>query len=414
MKCGHPYTRLLYVTPEQCALTRFRKLLTTIHTQGQLTRVAIDEAHCISEWGHDFRPAYKELRWLKECLVLPSVPIIALTATATLRVKDDILTCLRLGDKTKVFTTTTARPNLHYEVRYFSESSPHHSSGDDIFPNLVSWLTSISDRRATYIAHLESTASTIPPAALFPITGIIYVPFRNSTETLSARLLSQSITASAYHAGLSPTARTDIQNKFLHPATPTATQARTLAGSFNIIVATTAFGMGIDCPVVRFVVHYNLPRGLEAFVQESGRAGRDGKAASCVLMYTREDRDRVNYRVGMDVQREMKKAGGGARMAHQPPSNIQASAQSKMHSLECMIAFCEATGRCRHELIAEYFAGESGGDEKPKCNYACDHCKEGAEKLKRRMAKGLANEEAAFEFSQREREDQGWEGYEDI
>src|SRR5271163_1439214 len=153
LKCGHPETRLLYVTPELCAMDHFRKLLNTIHSQGQLIRVAIDEAHCISEWGHDFRPAYKELSWLKTTLILPSVPIIALTATATPRVRNDIITCLRLAPpipysqipesssitvqpRTLFFSTTTARPNIHYEIRDFSEPSTRPPSGDDLFHHL--------------------------------------------------------------------------------------------------------------------------------------------------------------------------------------------------------------------------------------------------------------------------------------
>ncbi len=176
--------------------------------------------------------------------------------------------------------------------------------------------------------------------------------------------------------------------------------------------------MGIDAPSVRFVVHYGVPRGLEAFVQESGRAGRDGKAASCVVFYTREERDRVLYRVSLDVSRELNKrsyrnnnssegGGGGGK----------AQAEARMQSLQKAIEYCECTSRCRHELISEYFA--AGGTEparlgeETKCDFACDYCKEGGAKLRKRMEKGLADEEAAFEFSQRERSN-GWEGYEDI
>jgi RecQ family ATP-dependent DNA helicase len=412
LKCGHPYTRLIYVTPELCATPNFRRLLTTIHHQGQLTRIAIDEAHCISEWGHDFRPAYKELRWFKQTLILPSVPVIALTATATPRVREDIVNSLGLdarsssqGGTTKIFSTTTARPNLHYEVRYFSESSPQHLSGDDLFPNLTNWLTEISSRRSARLAYLEKTSpTTITESDLLPISGIIYVPFRTTTESLSARLTSNNITAFAYHAGLDPTFRQKVQETFIHPPTPTLQSAQTLPGSFNIIVATTAFGMGIDAPSIRFVIHYGLPRGFEAFVQESGRAGRDDRAASCVVFYTREERDRVLYRVTLDANRELNKKNRGSK----------AQAEAKMHSLQKTIEYCESTSRCRHKLISEYFAGE-GEVAETQCEYACDYCKEGGQKLRKRMERGLADEEAAFEFSQRERGDaNGWEGYEDI
>jgi RecQ family ATP-dependent DNA helicase len=414
LKCGHPETRLLYVTPELCAMDHFRKLLNTIHTQGQLIRIAIDEAHCISEWGHDFRPAYKELSWLKKTLILPSVPIIALTATATPRVRNDIVKCLGLnplisptqtagtpGKATKFFSTTTARPNIHYEVRYFSESSPKDDSGDDLFANLVSWLTSISTRRVNLLVSLSASQSQPPtPSDLTPICGIIYVPLRATAENLASRLSSSSITASAYHAGLEPATRAWIQTTFLHPPIPSVEDACTLAGSFNIIVATTAFGMGIDAPGVRFVVHYGMPRGLESFVQESGRAGRDGKAASSVVLYTREERDRVRFRVAQDVTKELnKKAGGGGSPAQR--AMAQAQARSKGESLEKAIDYCEETSKCRHEIISAYF----GDGEMPVCDFACDFCKEGAVGLKKRKERGLATDEAAMEFTQREPRD---------
>ena len=408
MKCGHPCTRLLYVTPELCLTASFRKLLNTIHLQGQLVRIAIDEAHCISEWGHDFRPAYKELSWFKKTLILPSVPIIALTATATPRVRGDVLNCLGLeplvsptqsiesqGRGTKLFSTTTARPNIHYEVRYFNESSPRDPSGDDLFPNLLSWLTSISLRRQNMLDYL-STSSKLPGLQdRARIAGIIYVPLRATADSLASRLTSFSVTATAFHAGLDALVRIQIQESFLHPPIPSDTEARTLAGSFNIIVATTAFGMGIDVPGVRFVVHYGLPRGLESFVQESGRAGRDGKAASSLVLYTREERDRVRSRVSQDVAKELAKKGnanGG------PTGTARAQARSKTESLEKAIEYCEATSKCRHEIISTYF----GDGETPACDFACDFCKEGAVALRRRMEKGLATNEDALEFTQQE------------
>jgi RecQ family ATP-dependent DNA helicase len=411
LKCGHPETRLLYVTPELCAMDHFRKLLNTIHTQGQLIRVAVDEAHCVSEWGHDFRPAYKELSWLKRTLILPSVPIIALTATATPRVRNDIVKCLGLnplisptqdvgtpGKTTRFFSTTTARPNIHYEVRYFSESSPKDDSGDDLFANLVVWLTSISTRRAHLLASMYSSQLQSPnPSDLAPIGGIIYVPLRAVAENVASRLSSSCVTAAAYHAGLEPNTRAWVQTTFLHPPVPSLEGACTLAGSFNIIVATTAFGMGIDAPGVRFVVHYGMPRGLEAFVQESGRAGRDGKAASSIVLYTREERDRVRFRVAQDMAKELNKKAGG-RCSPAERAMAEAQARSKVESLEKAIEYCEETSHCRHEIISSYF----GDGEMPVCDFACDFCKEGAVALEKRKERGLATDEAAMEFTQRE------------
>lgn len=476
LKCGHPYTRLLYVTPELCATAALRKLLLTIHRQGQLTRIAVDEAHCVSEWGHDFRPAYKELGWFKATLNLPSVPIIALTATATRRVRDDIIACLGLNPlvpatqhprapsgspanrRTLFFSTTTARPNIHYEVQYFSESSPRHASGDDMLAHLIAWLRSISSRRTTLLRSLSTPSADDPhpqlrPEDLAPITGIIYTPMRATADRLSQRLTAAHITATSYHAGLEPHVRLGIQTTFTCPAVPSLADAlgsQALRHSFNIICATTAFGMGIDAPHVRFVVHYGLPRGLESFVQESGRAGRDGKAAASVVLYTREERDRVVFRVNQDVEREMakrRKAAGGAGAAgaghlvtgtrdHHPgfvrggavgdvaaaaaahglpDSSAHAQAQSKLDSLTKAIEYCESTRACRHALISEYFGDEEGdknpfathaegggvdGRRGPECDFACDFCKEGPDALRKRKDKGLATDEAAMLYTQ--------------
>lgn len=171
--------------------------------------------------------------------------------------------------------------------------------------------------------------------------------------------------------------------------------------------------MGIDAPSVRFVLHYGLPRGFEAFVQESGRAGRDGRAASCIVFYTREERDRVLYRVSLDGGGAGKRSGGGSK---------EVQKEARLHSLHQVVQYCENTTRCRHGLIAEYFAAAEAElqAEETNCDFACDYCKEGAVQLRKRMERGLADEEAAFEFSQRERDCQGggngngWEGYEDI
>ncbi|ETN40475.1 uncharacterized protein HMPREF1541_04752 [Cyphellophora europaea CBS 101466] len=374
--CGHPETRLLYVTPELCSFDRFRKILLQVHRQGQLTRIAIDEAHCISEWGHDFRPAYKELVWLKKNLVLPSVPIMAVTATATKQVRDDIFTFLGMKDAT-VFTTSSARPNIHYDVQYFSESNPQNSEGD-LYPFLLDWLTRMHQRRV--VGSLNA-----PNAYSKATNGIIYCPTRASADELANRLASNGIRASAYHAGLEPATRLKVQADFLASPTIPSDQVESLVASFNLICATTAFGMGIDMPNVRFVVHYGLPRGMESYIQESGRGGRDNKGAASVILYTREDKDRCLWRLGQDIAKEKNPK----------------TAEAKKHSLQKMIEFCEATDRCRHELVADYFDG--GCEEgKAMCDYACDHCKEGKTELQKRKERGLATEQDAMEYTQRQ------------
>lgn len=445
LQCGHPHIRLLYVTPELCMTERFRKVLRRLHQQGQLIRVAIDEAHCISEWGHDFRPAYKELKWLKANLQVPAVPIMALTATATPKVREDIYKYLNFKhDKTLFFSTTTARPNIHYEIQYFSESNPHDSSGDDLFAYLHAWLTSIHRRRVLMLKHYLQDPTSASDLADMPsaVSGIIYVNTRNSTESIANKLQSAGISAQAYHAGLEPSPRLKLQNTFIRMsgitmgqmnATATSDEQQgsidltDISKSFNIIVATNAFGMGIDIPTIRFVVHYGLPRNLESFIQESGRAGRDNKASQSLVLYTREERDRTIYRVKMDIQKEMSKQQSksmntlqypiaNARLNSQfdpsPGTQPAVQADQKMKSLQKVIEYCENTNVCRHKLITDYFgqpslvsgaaSSRSIAETGVQCEYACDVCKESANCVKKRRDKGLASNEEASQYTQRQ------------
>ncbi|OAP56609.1 hypothetical protein AYL99_08721 [Fonsecaea erecta] len=383
--CGHPTTKLLYVTPELCAQDRFRKLIIKIHRQGQLVRIAVDEAHCISEWGHDFRPCYKELVWLKTNLTCPTVPMIAVTATATKQVRNDIFRYLGFDiDKTKCFSTSTARPNIHYEIQYFSESNPVDEDGD-MFPYLLSKLNFMYQRRLMQLRHRKEQ---LPTAVVPPITGIIYVPLRATADFLAAKLTAAEIRASAYHAGLDTQTRERVQRTFIRYATSDphllgVDDNQSMTSSFNIICATTAFGMGIDVPTIRFVIHYGLPRGMESFTQESGRAGRDNKAASSIIMYTREDKERCEYRAKCEAAKD----------------KSQAKSESRFESLRSIVEFCENTDCCRHTLVSQYFGDKSGSAE---CHFACDVCKEGPARLKKRKERGLATEAEAMEFTQRE------------
>ncbi|RMZ91958.1 hypothetical protein DV736_g790, partial [Chaetothyriales sp. CBS 134916] len=379
--CGHPQTRLLYVTPELCTFDRFRKIVTTIHRQGQLIRVAIDEAHCISEWGHDFRTAYKELGWFKKTLNFPSLPVMAVTATATKQVREDIYNFLGLRS-VLCFNASSARPNIHYEIQYFSEVAPQNPEGD-LLPYLIHYLTAIHSRRV--LAQINT-----------PIHGIIYCPTRAKADVLSSHLKESSICATSYHAGLDPLRRAKVQADFLASPTIPAHEMDKISSSFNLICATTAFGMGIDMPTIRFVVHFGLPRGFESFIQESGRAGRDNKAASSIILYTREEMQRATFLLSRDLARE----------------KSQSVTQAKQRSLTKIIEFCENTSRCRHQLVEDYFGQEkvaAGEEGKTLCDYACDVCKEGKVALDRRKEKALAAEEEAWEFTQRE----GPAGYDD-
>jgi bloom syndrome protein len=362
LQCGHPLTRLLYVTPEYCELDYFRKILRIIHSQKELARIAIDEAHCISEWGHDFRPSFKSLSFFKK--EFPDVPMICLTATATARVRDDIIKTLELdASKLKMFRMTTSRPNLHYEVRFKSDEEDHYT-------DFLAWLKATHARRAANPERASQLASQNLRADNVP--GIIYTLFRKDCESLAARLRSDGIGAKPYHAGLPHTDRADALSGWVANKE-----------GYDVIVATTAFGMGIDKENVRFVVHWQIPKSFEGFYQEAGRAGRDGKASICMLYYGREDRDRAAAMMARDQQRQPSKSAASA--------NAEALRQqivNRAKSLQELVGYCENTRKCRHKLIARYF----GDEEVPPCDFACDWCKD-PEGLVKRKERGLASEE---------------------
>ena len=398
LKCGHPSTRLLYITPEYALTETFRKHLKTIHTQGELARIAIDEAHCISEWGHQFRPAYCHLSYIRQ--TYPDVPIICLTATATPAVRKDIINTLGLdSEKLNVFCTSTSRPNLHYEVRFSSDSN------DIRFESSVSWLRGIYARRS-------SSSSSERPTA---VSGIIYTSLRNDCTSLANRLRTQGIGAAPYHAGLSTHERTECQQRWINGEE-----------GYDIIVATTAFGMGIDKQNVRFVVHWCLPKSFEAYYQEAGRAGRDGKAGACVLFYSREDRDRVSYRLARD-NAETGKGGANGEYGDDGRNSLSTQAKGRVESFQELVNYCEGTKMCRHRFIGNFF-GE-GLDavsnfhdasaktpealverRRPGCDFACDFCKD-PQNVKERKRDGLASEE--WVSTQLERDGESWWGAEE-
>jgi ATP-dependent DNA helicase RecQ len=286
--------KLVYVAPERLMLPGFLRLLSSI----RVSLFAIDEAHCISEWGHDFRPEYRDLQRLRE--LFPSVPIAAFTATATARVQSDIVSQLALRTPA-IFRGSFNRSNLFYDVR------PKR----DAFGDIVRYL------------------NTHPHAS-----GIIYCGSRKETEALAADLTSAGISALPYHAGLTGRQRHDNQEAFVRD------RAR-------VIVATIAFGMGIDKPDVRFVIHYDLPRTLENYYQESGRAGRDGDPSDCILYYSGADAMRLRYFAGEKETEEERRI---------------ALAQAQQ-----MIDWAESTA-CRRKRLLAYFDEDLETQDGPCCD----------------------------------------------
>ncbi|KAJ5051453.1 uncharacterized protein L3040_001230 [Drepanopeziza brunnea f. sp. 'multigermtubi'] len=363
---GHPLTRLLYVTPEQCATENFRKHLRVVHEQQELARIAVDEAHCISEWGHDFRPSFKGLCFFRESF--PDVPIICLTATATAQVRNDVIAILKLDQSNlKVFTMTTSRQNLHYEVRFKSDEDDHYS-------DFLGWLRAVHRRRAENSARrVELERINERPNN---VSGIIYTLYRSDCEALAARLCKSGIGAKPYHAGLSTEEKNDTLHRWINNFE-----------GYDVIVATTAFGMGIDKEDVRFVVHWQLPKSFEGFYQEAGRAGRDGKASACIMYYSREDRDRTFNRMKKDTKEK---------------SNLEA----RVKSLQALVDYCENVDTCKHHVITKYF----GEKEVPECDYACDWHKD-AKKLRKEKMNNLMSEEWVSTQAGLGAFNSGYEGY---
>ena len=288
--------KLLYIAPERLAVPGFRDFLDSVN----VGLIAIDEAHCISEWGHDFRPDYRNLRTLRETLA--GTTVIALTATATDRVRDDIVEQLAMPHAGQ-FVSSFNRENLTYIVR------PKRRAFDGL------------------VALLRKHANE--PA-------IIYCLSRDGTESLASDLSRQGIPALPYHAGLDPAVRKDMQERFIRDEAP-------------VIVATIAFGMGIDKPDVRLIVHYDLPKTLEGYYQETGRAGRDGLPSECVLFFSAGDRAKFTRFID-----EMEDPAERER-AHQ--------------KLDQMIAYGESRS-CRRAFVLQYF-GETY--DRPDCG-SCDLC----------------------------------------
>ncbi len=288
-------TKLLYVAPESLTKEENVALLKEI----KISFYAVDEAHCISEWGHDFRPEYRKIRTIID--QIQPAPVIALTATATPKVQSDILKNLRIQDA-KVFKSSFNRPNLYYEVR------------DKVDPE------------KDIIRFIRQNPGK---------SGIIYCLSRKKVEEMAQTLCINGIKALPYHAGLDAKTRADNQDKFLME-------------EVDVIVATIAFGMGIDKPDVRFVIHYDIPKSIEGYYQETGRAGRDGQEGQCITYYSYKD-----------IQK-LEKFMQGKPVAEQ---------EIGKQLLKETVAYAESS-QCRRLLLLNYF----GEDYKADGCGACDNC----------------------------------------
>ena len=290
-------TKLLYVAPESLTKEETVEFLRGL----KISFFAIDEAHCISEWGHDFRPEYRRLRPIINAIG-PELPVIALTATATVKVQKDIMKNLEILDA-KVFKSSFDRSNLYYEVRPKTK---------DVVKDIIKYIKSNPGK-----------------------SGIVYCLSRKKVEELAEVLVANGIRALPYHAGLDTQTRRDNQDRFLMEEA-------------DIIVATIAFGMGIDKPDIRFVIHHDIPKSLEGYYQETGRAGRDGGEGKCIAFYDYEDIHKLEkFNKGKDV----------------------AEQEIARELLNETVTYAESSV-CRHKLLLHYF-GESYETE--NCG-ACDNC----------------------------------------
>jgi len=287
--------KILYVAPERLMMGSMLSLLKKI----KISLFAIDEAHCVSEWGHDFRPEYRKLSELKD--KFPNVCIAALTATATERVRKDIIHVLRLENPI-VKISSFNRPNLSYQI----------VEKKDVMEQLDAYIRKNRNK-----------------------SGIIYCQSRDAVERLALRLTKSGFSALPYHAGLSDDKRSRNQDRFIRD-------------DVDIIVATVAFGMGIDKPDVRFVIHYDLPKNLESYYQETGRGGRDGLECECILFFSRGDWHKIRFLI------EKKPSKKERDLAFQQLAQI--------------ISYCESTD-CRRNVLLRYF----GEDITEPCGN-CDSC----------------------------------------
>ena len=300
--------KILYIAPERLMMPEFLQFLQGL----KVSLFAIDESHCISEWGHDFRPEYRQLNVLKE--KFPGVPVMALTATATPVVQEDIIIQLKLSG-CRIFKASFNRGNLYYQIR--PKQNPYHQ--------LLQYL---EDRKTD--------------------SGIIYCQSRKTVESISGSLQAEGYRSLPYHAGLTSEIRTENQERFI-------------CDDVEIIVATIAFGMGIDKPNVRYVIHYDLPKSIEGYYQETGRAGRDGLKSDCILFFSYSDKFKIEHFINQKEDEDER--------------------QAAYRQLRALTNYCESNV-CRRRVLLAYFGEEF---DEPGCG-GCDVCLEPKEQFEGTIA----------------------------
>jgi ATP-dependent DNA helicase RecQ len=301
--------RLVYAAPESLFAEKFLTFLDRVQAEVGITAFAIDEAHCVSEWGHDFRPEYRQLSQLRQRY--PNVPAIALTATATARVQQDITAQLQLREPL-IHISSFDRPNLYYEV-----------------------INKKGDKQAYELLFNQIRHTTG--------AGIVYCLSRKRVEEIAQRLRMDGIAAVPYHAGMDSSDRAENQTRWIRD-------------DVRVIVATIAFGMGINKPDVRFVIHYDLARNIEGYYQESGRAGRDGDPATCTLFFGLQDIEIIKFLIAQKVDRET-------------DAPLEQEQRIATQQLNQAIDYAEGTD-CRRSILLRYFGEQLSGN----CG-RCDNCR---------------------------------------
>ncbi|KAK1877246.1 ATP-dependent DNA helicase Q5 [Dissostichus eleginoides] len=315
-----PKLKLLYITPEMVASPSFKPCLTDLCTRGLLSYLAVDEAHCVSQWGHDFRPDYLKLGQLRARM--PGVPCLALTATAPKNVQEDIVLSLTLRTPLS-FVTPVFRSNLHYDVIF-----------RELLPNPFVHLHAFIQQSLALDSGSKGQGC-----------GIVYCRTRDSCELVAHQLTKLGVSAKPYHAGLKTGDRTESQNEWMQ-------------GKVLVIVATISFGMGVDKANVRFVAHWNFAKSLASYYQESGRAGRDGLPSSCRIYYSAKDKEQLNFLIRKEISRKQGKRG-----------SAKETDKATITDFDAMVAYCIQEA-CRHTTISKFF-----GNKTPNCAGACDFCR---------------------------------------